>query len=270
MRKIATMVLMLVIMGITAFGVEPGDTASVVDFTLTEQSITLKIGESRQLYTNPADAKVRWMNAWDFSVNPVALVDDNGVVTALRAGSLLAQAESLDASVSRMCQITVLDEGCIRKNTKKFYPTNECEWTDVKFSLADDGNFTVNGVFYGSGAQTNYLHYVVTDLCIFLWFEINYEDSTRMFYPQPFSLEISDCNAQEYNVYLNNRVQVVESQGSFVKYAVSRGSSSGTTNMESILLKKDDDVIYNLKGQKMESIPEEGVYIQNGIKRIVK
>jgi len=298
MKKITSLTLMLAIMGLYAYGMEPAaiaqvetdttnvdpvlppsepdstyhyeydDTIQIVDFTLVEQDITLKVGESHQLQVDPADAKVNWHESWGLAYNPVTTVDENGVVTALKAGKSVIVVESSGGAIIKYCNVTVVDEGGIRKDKKTFYPTDECVWTDVKFSLDNDGNFKADGAFYGSGAQTNYLNYIVTEQCIFMWFEINYEDSTKMFYPQPFTLEIDGCNAQEYNVYLNNRTQTVEAQDSFVRYALRRGSSiNGTTNAESIIFRKDEDLIYNLKGQVMESVPTKGFYIQNGHKK---
>ena len=267
MKRISTFVCTLVMMCVSSIANAQSDTTQVTYFTLEEHEITLKVGQSYQLHLNPADAKVTWWGgSLDFSVNPVSYVDDNGMVTAFRAGSSYAAAESQGGYDRKMCQVTVVDEGSILKDKKEFKPVDECQWEDVHFSLTYDGVFTAEGTYYGSGAQTNYLNYIVTDQCIFLWFEINYEDSTRMFYPQPFSLEIKDCNAQEYNIYLNNRNQLVQTNGGFVKYAIRRGSSiGGTTNTERIVIRKDDDLIYNLKGQKLNSIPDKGVYIRNGI-----
>lgn len=272
MKRISAFGATLLLLFFCASASAQSDTAQVVNFSIEEQEITLKIGESYQLHLNPANTKVRWSGGtWCFSDNPVSVVDENGMVTALRAGTSYAAAESQIGYERKTCQITVQDDGSIRKDRKTILPTSECEWTDVKFSLTNDGVFTAQGAYYGSGAQPNYLNYIISDQCIFLWFEINYEDSTKSFYPQPLTLEINDCNAQEYNVYLNNRVQNVGSQGIFVKYALSRGSSiDAPTNIESIMLEKDDGVIYNLKGQKLESVPEKGFYIKNGRIIIVK
>ena len=241
------------------------DTTHVTNFTLEEQEITLRVGESRQLHVNPADAKVRWMESWGLHDNPVSIVDANGLVTALKAGTSLAHVESMDASINYYCRITVVDEGSVRSDSKRFNPAQETEWKDVQFSLTFDGKLTAEGTFGGSGAQPNYLNYIVTDQCVFLWFDINYEDSTKMFYSQPFTLELNGCNAQEYNIYLNNRVQTVGSQSGFVMYSISRGSSiGGTTGVRSAILGKDDDLIYNLNGQPLQSVPQEGFYIKGG------
>ena len=235
------------------------DTLQVTDFTLEEQNITLKIGESRQLHVNPANAEVIWMESWGLAYDPVSIVDNNGLVTALRAGNSIVHVENKGASVMRYCQVTVADEGSVRKDKKSFDPTDECEWKDVSFSLTNDGTFIVDGTYYGSGAQTNYLNYIVTDQCIFLWFEINYEDSTKMFYPQPFSLELKDCNAGEYNIYLNNRTHVLQSQDGFVKYAIRRGSSTisgqgtGTINIKNTVVSKVNESYYDMLGRCVET-----------------
>ena len=239
------------------------DTTQVSTFSLVEKEITLKIGESRQLHIDPADANARWME----SIYPVynyVTIDKNGLVTALKAtssntimgGTTNVGAESLDGRTRKLCKVTVLDQGSIIKDKKSLAPTSECEWSDVNFSLTDTGGFKAEGAFYGSGAQTNYLNYIVTDQCIFLWFEINYEDSTKMFYSQPFSLELENCNAQEYIIYYNNTTQVVGSQSEFVRYAIRRGSSTGgTTNAEIIVSNPTRTAIdyYNLTGQKTDS-----------------
>ena len=289
---------MLATMGLTAYGSEPVDTTQVVsdttqvvpdinpqdpdynygddqtdtaqvagEFKLVEQNIILKIGESRQLHVTPNDAKVNWFESWGLANNPVTIIDENGMVTALRSGNDVVGVETIGGSSMKYCNVTVIDEGSIRKDRKQLNPTNEIEWTDVRFTLTDDGKFTAQGAFYGSGAQPNYLNYIVTDQCLLMWFVINYEDSTMMFYPQPFKLEIENCNAQEYSIYLNNKVQTVESQSKFIRYALARGSSVGnTTNTESIFLIKFDDCIYDLKGHKLKSQPANGIYIRNGKK----
>ena len=239
---------------------------------LDEQEITLRIGESRQLNLLPAQAKVRWIDTgWNSMDNPYIfkIVDENGIVTALRAGNAFVMFESVDGSIRKQTPITILNEGNIRTDRIQFDPVDECEWRDVQFTLTDDGRFIAQGTYYGSGAQPSYLNYTVTDQCVFLSFDINYEDSTKMFYPQPFSLEINDCNAEEFYVYFNNRSQLLQSQDKFVKYAIRRGSSiGGTTNPESIVISNYDDLIYNLKGQKLNTVPEQGVYIRNGVKQV--
>ena len=239
------------------------DTTQVVNFALEEQEITLRIGESCQLHVTPADADVRWME----HIHPVddyVTIDRNGFVTALKAtntntimgGTTNVGVESPDGMTRKTCKVTVLEQGSIIKDRKTLAPANECEWKDVSFSLSNNGVFKAEGSFYGNGTQTNYLNYIVTDQCIYLWFDINYEDSTMMFYPQPFSLELSNCTAQEYNVYFNNRTQVLESRNTFVKYSLRRGSSAGGfTNVESIKAntKEFKKEYYNLSGRKTET-----------------
>jgi hypothetical protein len=264
MKRITTILFSLVIMCMGSLANAQTDTTHVVDgFTLEEQSITLKVGESYQLHVSPADAKIRWMESMHPLDNYVT-VDMNGLVTALKptsantimGGITTVGAESLDGSVSKLCKVTVLDEGSILKDKKSFAPVDECEWTEAKFTLDNNGHFKAEGAYYGSGAQTNHLNYIVTDQCIYLWFEINYEDSTKMFYPQPFSLEIENCNAQEYNIYFRNKTHVLDSQDKFVQYAIRRGfSTGGTTNAESIAASITETTVeyYNLSGQKIDS-----------------
>ena len=252
------------------------DTTQVVNFALEEQEITLRIGESCQLHVTPADADVRWMEHI-YPVDDYVTIDRNGFVTALKAtntntimgGTTNVGVESPDGMTRKTCKVTVLEQGSIIKDRKTLAPANECEWKDVSFSLSNNGVFKAEGAFYGNGAQTNYLNYIVTDQCIYLWFDINYEDSTMMFYPQPFKLELEGCNAQEYNIYINNRIQTVGSSGQYAKYSIRRGSTAGgTTNVEGILFRKYENVIYNLQGQKLETVPAKGIYIRNGKKVI--
>lgn len=263
MKRITTILFSLVIMCMCSLANAQTDTTNVVDFSLVEQNITLKVGESYQLHVSPADAKIRWMESMHPLDNYVT-VDMNGLVTALKptsantimGGITTVGAESLDGSVRKLCKVTVLDEGSILKDKKSFAPVDECEWTEAKFTLDNNGHFKAEGAYYGSGAQTNHLNYIVTDQCIYLWFEINYEDSTKMFYPQPFSLEIENCNAQEYNIYFRNKTHVLDSQDKFVQYAIRRGfSTGGTTNAEIIAASITDTTVeyYNLSGQKIDS-----------------
>lgn len=267
MKKVS--VLAFVLLSVCCYAKAQSDTTHVTDFTLHEQEITLRIGESRQLHITPADANVRWMESLS-PIDDYVTIDKNGLVTALKTtstntimGSVTnVGAESQDGSIRKLCKVAVLDQGSIIKDMKSLTPSSECEWKEVSFSLSDDDSFKAEGAFYGSGAQTNFLNYIVTDQCIFLWFDINYEDSTKMFYPQPFSLEIKNCNAQEYNIYLNNRTQKVGVQGKFVKYALTRGSSDSTTKAANIV-PNEEVKIYNLKGHVIESAPADGFYIKD-------
>ena len=254
-------VLCFVLMGTYAFGQEPGDTTHVTSFTLQENQITLKVGESQQLHINPADAQVRWMRFYGVDTNYVAVVDENGLVTALKSGTRSIGVESPNGSNMQYCQVTVTDEGSIRSDRIEIAPTNECEWQDVEFSLTNDGTFKAEGVFMGNGAQPDYLNYIVTDECVFLWFDINYEDSTMMFHYQPFNLEIENCDAQTYNVYFRNKSLVMGPQETFVRYAVRRG---GTTEIERIVINREEGVIYDLKGLPVMDIPKNGFYIKDG------
>ena len=243
------------------------DTTQVEDFTIEEQNITLSVGESLQLHVNPSSANVRWFQgAWDLSANPILVVDQNGLITALKAGeSYVAVESTVDGNVRKQAPVTVLNQGSVKTGNKQLEPTKECQWEEVKFTLTNNGSFIAQGVYYGSGAKSNQLNYLVTDQCIFMWFDIDYADSTKNFYPQPFTLEISDCNALAYNIYLNNSTQIVETSRSFASYAIKRGSSTGgTTQTDNILIKNDDGLIYDLNGHILISVPEKGSYIQNG------
>lgn len=256
-------------MGIPSFTNAQMDTTGIVGFTLEESSITLRVGESHQLCTNPANADIIWHESWGLSYNPVVIVDEKGLVTALNPGGSIIIAESKNGSIMRQCVVSVLDNGNIIKGRKNYNPVDECEWKDVEFSLNNNGLFKVEGTYYGSGAQTNYLNYIVSDQCIFLWFDIDYEDSTKMFYPQQFSLEIDNCNAQAYNVYFNNGNQVVESQSCFVRYSIIRDTSTGISiDRKNIIFRKENDIIYDLGGHVNQIVPKKGIYIRNGVKHM--
>ena len=269
MKKILRIGFTIAIMGIPSFTNAQMDTTGIVGFTLEESSITLRVGESHQLCTNPANADIIWHESWGLSYNPVVIVDEKGLVTALNPGGSIIIAESKNGSIMRQCVVSVLDNGNIIKGRKNYNPVDECEWKDVEFSLNNNGLFKVEGTYYGSGAQTNYLNYIVSDQCIFLWFDIDYEDSTKMFYPQQFSLEIDNCNAQAYNVYFNNGNQVVESQSCFVRYSIARGTSTGISiDDKNKIFGKENDKIYDLGGRVYQTIPKKGLYIKNGTKHM--
>ena len=86
------------------------------------------------------------------------IIDENGMVTALRSGNDVVGVETIGGSSMKYCNVTVIDEGSIRKDRKQLYPTNEIEWTGVKFTLTNSGMFIAEGTYYGNGAQTNYLN----------------------------------------------------------------------------------------------------------------
>lgn len=224
---------------------------------IQEQQINLTVGESYQLHVTPANAKVIWIGEpWTFKTSilqnptrphltyaktdfPVAVIDDNGLVTALKTGNTVVFAESLDGSIREQCQITVCErvEHIDKHITYTFNqagvsrhrlsPVSECEWEDVKFSLSKEGVFEVKGTFYGSGAQDNSLIHSKTNQCIFLFFHIDCSDSTEVLYPQPFKLQIDDCNAQEYTVYFRNSTGAGNEQENFIRYNITNGSSAG-------------------------------------------
>ena len=228
--------------------------SGVTKISIEEQNITLRIGESRQLHVDPSSAVIRWGEMYDLSVNPVLFVDKNGFITALRSGNDVVLAElKADPNKNSRCNVTVSNEGSIRKDRQSYMPVDEVEEKEINFSLTNDGLFTAEGTYWGSGAQNNYLNYIVTDQCIIMYFEIDYSDSTRMFYPQPFKLEIEDCNAQEYTIYLNNRIQSVESQETFVKYSIARGATIGVTETSAIVAREEGISYFNLKGQRINA-----------------
>jgi hypothetical protein len=246
---------------------------------IQEQQITLTVGESYQLHVTPANAKVIWMGEpWilrtynmvkgfrdhyipqTLTEYPVSIVDDNGLVTALKTGNTVVFAESLDGSIREQCQITVCERteqiskgvthtsfqaNCGRQGLS---PVSECEWEDVKFSLSENGSFEAEGTFYGSGTKDNVIYYVKTDQCIFVYFDIDYSDSTEVFYPQPFKIQINDCTAHEYTVYFRNSTGAGNEQEKFIRYNITNGSSaddnSGQTGTD--ITDSFRDIVYPL------------------------
>lgn len=225
---------------------------------IQEQQITLTVGESYQLHVTPSDAKVIWMgepwilrtynmvkgfrdhyNPQTLTEYPVAIVDDNGLVTALKTGNAVVFAESLDGrGIREQCQITVcertkqISKGVTRTSFQAdcerqgLSPVSECEWENVKFSLSENGTFEAEGTFYGSGTKDNVIYYVTTDQCIFVYFDIDYSDSTEVFYPQPFKIQINDCTAHEYTVYFRNSTGAGNEQEKFIRYNITNGLSA--------------------------------------------
>ena len=205
-----------------------------------EQDITLRIGESRKLLFDPTDAEVSWWENLNISVDPVLIIDKDGLVTALRSGTSYVRTEPFDNNKPlEYFPVTVVENGSIRKGQKRLDSVDECEWKDVQYTLTEEGKFIAEGTYYGNGARPDYLNYIVTDQCVFLDFDINYEDSSKMFYPQPFNIEIDSCNAQKYKIYLGNRAQMIESQDNYVKYTIARGSSTAGHNQS------NTDAYYN-------------------------
>lgn len=259
MKRFTTIAFALFMISVSAYGLEPGDTTQVTDFTLNGQDVTMHIGESHQ-FSVTSSGRIRWVNVWDPFFD-VIFVDDNGFVTALRKGNSYVAVESVaNPNIRKQCTITVDDEGSLRIGQKDCPPVNEVDETEVQFSLSDNGLFTAEGTFWGSGAQTNYLNYIVTDQCIFLSFEIDYEDSTKMFYPQPFKLELEGCNAQDYKIYFNNKSESVSSQRAYASYSIARSTLSvdqgQTGNIPSDVLEVPasdikETTFYNLSGRKI-------------------
>lgn len=272
MKRIVTIAIIIALLCVWINATAQSDTTQVSDFTIEEHDITLKIGESLQFHVNPADANVRWVQSiGPFRHNTILFVDEKGFATALRNGTSSVVVESVGGAYSRsQCPVTVINEGKIQKDKKEFAPVSEVDESEINFSLSADGLFTAEGTFWGSGAQTNYLNYIVTDQCIFMSFEINYEDSTMMFYPQPFKIEIENCKAQEYIIYLNNTVHTVQSRDSFVQYSIARSApSGGETKTASIVPDKDDEQIFDLTGKRLPSAPDQGPYIKNSSKYLI-
>ena len=75
---------------------------------LDNQSLTINIGESENLVANTlpmglSDNQVLWYS----SNEEIAIVDDNGVVKAIKQGNCIITAESVDGGYSAQCMVTV-------------------------------------------------------------------------------------------------------------------------------------------------------------------
>ncbi len=257
------------------------DTTTVGSFSIEEQNLTMAVGESRQLHILPSDSKVRWSSSWHNVFEEVSggvvFIDDNGFATAIKKGSTFVQAE-LNSSYSK-CTVEVTEsENGIRSGSRQIEPAVETkEYVAPRFSL-EDGVFSVEGVYQGSGSQPSLLKYIVTNECIFLDFEINYTDSTKSFYQQPFSIDIEGCQAESYTVYFGYFGRMTGSvedttAPQYAMYSISRGG--GTTRLEEQLMEQleennADAVLYDLNGRMTKKAPGKGIYIRNGRKYIVK
>ena len=215
---------------------------------IQEKQITLAVGESYKLHVTPDNAKVIWMGEpWKIgtsvirgkrpsysyvrTLDPIAVIDDNGLVTALKKGNTVLFLESADGSIREQCQITVCERNINGRTLNQvglsltaLLALDECEWTDVKFSLSTSGVFQAEGTFYGS-SDVNVTNQIVTDQCIFIYFDVHYSDSTDILYPQPFRIQIDGCDAQEYTIYFRNSTGAGNEHESFVRYNITKGSS---------------------------------------------
>lgn len=280
MKRIALMALVSGITCSVAYGSQ-NDTTTVGSFSIEEQELTMAVGESLQLHVLPSDSKVRWSsslhNVFEEVSGGVVFVDDNGFVTAIKKGNTFVQAEMNGNYMNCLIEVTENENG-IRRGSRQIEPAAETkEYVAPLFSL-QDGIFSVEGVYQGSGAQPSILKYVVTDECIFLDFEINYADSTKSFYQQPFSIEIEDCQAESYTVYFGYFGRMTgnvddTTAPQYAMYSISRGG--GTTRLEEQMMEQleennVDAVLYDLSGRMIKTAPGKGIYIRNGHKYIIK
>ena len=93
---------------------DPGTVIPVTDVTVAPERLTLKVGETKHL-----EAKVEPQNAtnrnvsWESSAPSVAVVDENGVVTAVGEGTARISATTEDGSFTASCSVTVNKADCM-------------------------------------------------------------------------------------------------------------------------------------------------------------
>lgn len=217
-----------------------------------EQSITLKIGESRQLLLDPADAGYYWWPDLNFRDNQVLTIDKDGVVTGLLAGESYVRIEPFDGEKPIInFPVTVIENGRIRKGRKSLDPADECEWQEMQYSLTVDGKFIVEGTFYRNGTQPDYIDYIVTDQCIYLDFVINDEADSAQMFVQPFKIEIEGCYAPKYRIYHSYDAQIIETQGNDASKTIVRSSLPAAQDQDvslveianKMFIKKSSEVI---------------------------
>ncbi len=104
-----------------------GEVTLVTGIILSETSLSLEIGERKQLTASvlPADAMARNVE-WTSSDVKVATIDSNGVINALTAGTAIITATALDESgVQATCVVTVTEpEGQYWTDVTSVYITN--------------------------------------------------------------------------------------------------------------------------------------------------
>lgn len=77
---------------------------------LSDNDITLRPGKSRQLTVEFEPVGVVWKDiSWSSNDNSVAMVDKNGLVTAIGNGSCYIRARSIYGNVTNVCMVTVDD-----------------------------------------------------------------------------------------------------------------------------------------------------------------
>ena len=91
--------------------VEPVVIIDVREINLSESSVSLEVGETKELDyelvpENATDKSVMWTS----SNNEVARVSDDGEITAFRAGTATITISTLDNSISDTCLVTVIDK----------------------------------------------------------------------------------------------------------------------------------------------------------------
>ncbi|MCQ2801454.1 MAG: Ig-like domain-containing protein [Bacilli bacterium] len=91
--------------------VEPVVIIDVREINLSESSVSLEVGETKELDyelvpENATDKSVMWTS----SNNEVARVSDDGEITAFKAGTATITISTLDKSISDTCLVTVIDK----------------------------------------------------------------------------------------------------------------------------------------------------------------
>ena len=86
-------------------GIKTDTTSASIDFTLQEKSISIGVGESKQLSVLTDNAKgLAWGPSF-FDKNLKIFVDQDGVVTALNEGNAMVICQS--QSETQRCEVTV-------------------------------------------------------------------------------------------------------------------------------------------------------------------
>ena len=154
-KKGTVAMLCMVMLGILTVSCKP----EVSDIRLNKTELTLSVGETETLTETvlPTGASNKAVD-WKSSDNEVATVDNNGLVTAIAAGTALITATTKDGGKTATCSLTVLCN-CIMDTLKG-------EWSWVKISSGwspiRDNTFKSILKFLNQNADSsiNYEHFV--------------------------------------------------------------------------------------------------------------
>ncbi|WP_416151615.1 immunoglobulin-like domain-containing protein [Salipaludibacillus sp. HK11] len=127
---------------------EPSTEITVTGVTLNEETVTLSAGEEVELVATvtPEDAENKHVT-WSSSDEDVAVVDENGKVTALREGSVYITVTTVNGGYMAVSSVTVEGEVIPEVNTEELESlldtakayTNEGEYTEESFASLQSG-----------------------------------------------------------------------------------------------------------------------------------